>query len=184
MTTEHKKLIEHLPPFLAEYREYRRLFGVLQDEVDDIIAKAEKALNNTFPALADEEGISHWERMLGITPVVASPLDDRREVIRMKLAGERPYTFRKLTELLDKLLGVDGYHIEETAAFEMTVLVALTSRIQYAAAEDLLNRILPANISLTLGLLYRQHDYFNGIYTHDQMAAYTHAGLREVIPDE
>lgn len=181
---EHKPLIEYLPPFLAEYREYRRLFAVLQDEISEkprsILKRTEAALDNTFIALADEEGIRHWEKMLSIVPSVEATIEDRREIIRMKLVGERPYTYRKLEELLDKLLGSGGYHMEMTGDYEMTVLVELTSKYQYAAAVDLLTRILPANIKCNVGLRYRQYSYFNGIYTHDQMAQYTHSGLKEV----
>ena len=185
MAIEHKPLIEYLPPFLAEYREYRRLFSVLWDEISEddtsILNRTEAALNNTFAALADEDGIKHWERMLSIVPSVEATLNDRREIIRMKLVGDRPYTFRKLGELLDKLLGAGQYVMEMTGTFELALQVELTSRFQYAAAVDLLNKIVPANIDCTVSLRYNQHQKYSGIYTHNQMAEYTHAELKEAI---
>lgn len=182
---EHKALIDYLPPFLAEYREYKRLFTALQEELSEkpnsILNRVEAALDNTFIATADAEGVKQWEAMLGIVPSLESTLDDRREVVRMRLVGERPYTMIKLRELLDKLLGIGRYSLEMTGPYEMELQIELVSKFQFAAAEDLIKRILPANILCRIGLRYRQNDYFNGKYTHDQMSKYTHSGLKEVI---
>lgn len=183
MAIEHKPLIDYLPPFLAEYREYRYLFDALWGEISEndqsILDRIESALNDTFIASVDEAGIRRWEKMLSIIPSVEASLEDRREIIRMKLVGERPYTYEKLEELLNKLLGEDQYVMQMTSAYELSVLVELTSRFQYAAAVDLLNKIVPANIGVNVGLRYNQHNKYIGIYTHDQMAAYTHQQLKE-----
>lgn len=188
MAIDHKKLIDYLPPFLAEYREYRRLFSAVQGEISEndnsILEQTEIALNNTFLALTNEAGIRHWERMLSIVPSVEATLEDRREVIRMKLVGERPYTFRKLKEMLDKLLGADSYQMYMSGPYEITVLVELTSRFQYAAAVDLIRRIIPANIGCNISLRWMQHKDYNGRYRHNEMTPYTHSGLKEGITNE
>ncbi len=185
MAIEHKPLIEYLPPFLAEYREYRRLLDALWGEISEneqsILNRIESALNDTFIASVDETGIRRWEKMLSIVPSVEASLEDRREIIRMKLVGERPYTYEKLEELLDKLLGAGQYVMQMPSAYELSFLVELTSRFQYAAAVDLINKIVPANIVVTVGLRYNQQSKYIGIYTHDQMAAYTHQQLKEEV---
>ena len=57
MAIEHKPLIDYLPPFLAEYREYRYLFDALWGEISEndqsILDRIESALNDTFIASVD-----------------------------------------------------------------------------------------------------------------------------------
>lgn len=182
---EHKLLIEYLPPFLQEYREYRRLFTALQEEISEgeqsILGRIETALDDTFIVTATAEGIQRWEQMLGVIPSVESTLDDRREVIRMKLVGERPYTMIKLREILDKLLGVNRYTLKFVGPYELKLQIELTSKFQRAAAADLIERIIPANILCNITLRYRKYNYFNKKYSHNQMSKYTHSGLKEVI---
>lgn len=182
---EHKLLIEYLPPFLQEYREYRRLFTALQEEISEgeqsVLRRIEAALDDTFISTATAEGIRRWEQTLSIVPSLESTLDDRREVVRMKLVGERPYTMIKLREMLDKLLGIDRYTLEFVGPYELKLQIELTSKFQRAAATDLIERIIPANILCNITLRYRQYNYFNQKYTHNQMSTHTHSGLKEVI---
>lgn len=182
---EHKLLIDYLPPFLREYREYRRLFTALQSEISEgehsVLRRTEAALDDTFIATATAEGIQRWEQVLSIVPSLESTLDDRREVVRMKLVGERPYTMIKLREMLDKLLGVNRYTLEFVGPYELKLQIELTSKFQRAAATDLIERIIPANILCTITLRYRQYNYFDKKYTHNQMSKYTHSELKEVI---
>lgn len=178
---EHKKLIEYLPPFLAEYREYRRLFAVLQAEEDAILQRVDKALTSTYIAIADGEGVARWEGMLGIVPNAQETLEDRRESIKMKLAGSKPYTYRKLVEILDGLLGEGEYQLNMVPEeFRLTVLVELTSRFQQEAVDNLLKRIVPANMICIVGVRYRQYGELKP-YSHEDLSAYTYYDLREGV---
>lgn len=182
MAIEHKPLIEYLPQFLQEYREYQELFRVLWDEISEdensILDRTDKALKDTYISEADANGIAKWERMLGIVPNAEETLDERRENIRSKMAGRRPFTYRKLQEILDDLVGPGEYTIAMTDTFILTVKVALTSKYVRGSAETLIRKVAPANIELVMSLMYRQQqDLFQ--YTHAQLSAYTHDDLRE-----
>lgn len=183
MAIEHKPLIEYLPPFLAEYREYQRLFDVLWDEISEkngsILKRTDRALMNTFITEADLDGVRRWEQMLHIVPNAEETLEERREDIRIKMAGRRPFTFRKMQEILDDLIGAGEYSMEMTDTFELTIKVALTSKYQRKAVQTLARSVVPANIVLALDLLYHQQLEYDGIYTHAQLASYTHSQLRE-----
>ena len=187
MAIEHKPLIEYLPPFLAEYREYQRLFAVLWDEISEkqnsILKRTDRALLDTFIAEADAAGIKRWEQMLHIVPNAEETLDERRENIRTRMAGRRPFTYRKLKEILDDLVGDGEYTMEMTDTFELTIKLALTSKYQRGSVQTLVRKIAPANIDLAISLMYHQHSEYINIMTHADMAEYTHADLREGVTE-
>lgn len=186
MAIEHKPLIDYLPPFLAEYREYKRLFSVLWGEISEnqnsILNRIEELKNNAFISLTNLQGIQHWERMLEIIPNAGATLEDRRELVKTRMFGDRPYTYEKLCELLDKLLGPGQHHIE-IEGYTITVLIELTVKNQFAAVAAMLEKIVPANMICVVGLRYRQNDDLTE-YIHNELKKYKHIALREEVLDE
>lgn len=183
---EHKPLIEYLPPFLAEYREYKRIMDVVWDEISEdegsILERIDRGLQNTFIEDADLEGIKRWEQMLSIIPDADMTLNDRKEVVRVRMAGRRPFTFRRMEELLEQLTGVDEYSAEMTGTYQLFIRVAITSKYKRGAVTDLLKQILPANIEVTVELMYHQYLELEE-YTHGDLTAFTHHDLREEVLD-
>lgn len=187
MAIEHKPLIEYLPDFLAEYREYQLIFGVLWNEISEkdnsILKRTDRALLDTFISETDLAGVKRWEQMLHIVPNAEETLAERRESIRSKMAGRRPFTLRKLKEILDGLVGVGEYTMEMTGTFQLTIKMALTSKYQRGSVQALVRKVAPANVQLVMDLLYRQHKDLAPL-THAQLASYTHTELREGVLNE
>lgn len=177
---EHKKLIDYLPPFLAEYREYKRLNASLQKEVNSILEKTENALNDTFVNLATLDGIKRWENMLGIIPSADATIEERRAAIEFKLNTTLPYTFKALKHMLDNLLGADQYWMGMTDVFELTIMIELTSSYMQDTVSTMVAKIIPANIGLRIELRFIQHLTYNDIYKHKELAQYNHEYLRTV----
>lgn len=177
---EHKKLIDYLPPFIAEYREYRRLFAALQEEDDSILGKISDSLNDTYVDLATLKGIERWENMLSIVPDSEATLEERRAAIRFRMNITLPYTLKALRKMLDDLVGPGNYYCEMTGEFELTVMVDVASSYMRNAVNTMLAKIIPANIGLTIGIRYVQHLTYNDIYIHGDMSQYDHTYLRTV----
>lgn len=181
---EHKRLIDYLPPFLAEYREYKRIMNVIWYEISEkngsILKRADRLLMNTFVDETDLEGVKRWEKLLNIIPDAEMTLEDRRESVKVKLAGRRPFTKRKLEEILNQIAGAGEYTAVMTDTFQLTVKLAITSKYKRGAVSDLIRQIAPANIELIVDLLYHQHEEFED-YTHGDLSVYTHHDLREEV---
>lgn len=137
---------------------------------------------NQFIAYAGEYGLSQWESMLDIIPKSNDTLEDRRFRILTYLKGNRPYTDEKLEELLDDLCGSVGYVIErDYNAFTFTFKLNLGVKSQMDSAADMLERIIPKNLLLTVTLNYNRHCDLRQKFTHGEMKAYTHKSLREDV---
>jgi len=90
--------------------------GEDEDDVPEPIAglyfKIFQAFRDAFISLASDEGIIEWERVLEIhdTPVIDnSNREARRERVKMRLHDFPPYTENYVCQILDEILGVDGY---------------------------------------------------------------------------
>lgn len=155
----------------AENTEFATLWNVLCD-----------IFNNQFITYATENGLKQWEKMLDLVPKATDSLDDRRFRILTFLKGNRPYTYKKLCDLLDELCGTGGYEITtDFANYSMTFKLNLGVKSQLESAEEMLERIVPKNILLTITLNFNRHIDIKALYTHAQCAQHTHQSLREDV---
>lgn len=139
-------------------------------------------LKNGFISTAADYGLTQWESILDIVPKVDDSLDDRRFRILTYLKGNRPYTYEKLCEMLDELCGADGYKLDlDTNAYSIVVKVNLGVKSQRDSVAELMERIVPKNLLLTVTLNYNRHIDLKAKFTHGAMRAYTHKSLREDV---
>lgn len=173
-----------------------KFLPAVTDQCNDIVAltKAESGelqniwnnlcdiFNNQFIVYATEYGLEQWETMLDLVPKATDSLDDRRFRILTFLKGNRPYTYQKLLTLLDDLCGTGGYEITyDWNAYSLTVKLNLGVKSQLASAIEMLERIVPENLLLTVTLNYNRHTDIKALYTHAQCAKHTHQSLREDV---
>lgn len=155
MAIEHKPLIEYLPPFLAEYREYRRLFDVLWDEISEkdgsILERTDLALKNTFIEEADLEGIKHWEAMLDIVPPAGSTLEERRRIVAATWIGVMPINRDGVIEIVKAYSGHGGNAFwEDTGVLRVEFDNTEMNPVSIGLMKSILRQRLPANIFINL----------------------------------
>lgn len=177
----NRKLINYLPPFMQEYREMATIMETEQFEIDRLWLEAENALADQFLMEATVNGVKRWESMLGISPKDTDTLDERRFRILTKLNQELPYTLRKLEQVLINLCGVGGYFIEVNAnEHHILVKLGVGNHNNYSEVENLLIKMIPANMTHQIELMYNTHIIL-GQFTHTQLSAYNHYHLRNEV---
>ena len=177
-----RNLIDYIPPFLRDVREYKAILeDAEQPEMVLIWDAAKNALNDQFIVDATENGISRWEKILGIIPKATLTLDERKFTILTKINEQLPFTITTLNERLTSLCGKDGYSLTlDNTNYTLDVKVALTAKNNFEDVNSLLQRIVPANLVVTLSLRYNQYETMAKL-THEQLKAYTHYGLRNEV---
>ena len=176
-----RKLINYLPLFMQEYREMAVIMETEQSEIDHLWTVAEDALADQFILYATESGVARWESMLGISPKATDSLDERRFRILTKLNQELPYTLRKLEQALTNLCGNGGFSINLKAAeYHIELKLALTNVNNYQEVVDLLTKMIPANLTYFVQIMYNSNDTL-AQFTHSQLMAYTHEKLRNEV---
>jgi hypothetical protein len=176
-----RKLIDYLPHFMQTYREMATIMETEQTEIDRLWLEAENALVDQFILEATENGVKRWESMLGISSKDTDSLDERKFRILTKLNQELPYTLRKLEQALSNLCGKGNYSVEIKAAeYHVEVKLALANENNYQEVEKLLTKMVPANMTQYIQIMYNRHSIWM-VYTHSQLAAYTHQKLKSEV---
>lgn len=174
-------LIEYLPGVLREIKEFKALSAVENTEVIRLWEELENLLDDQFVNDSTLNGVKRWERILGIKALDTDTLSDRKFRILTRLNEQLPYTYTNLEAQLNLLCGRDGYKlILDSSAYALTVKVALTVKKKYAEVSNLLDRVVPCNIVITLLLMYNQNSTLHQ-YTHVQLRHKTYGELREEV---
>lgn len=174
-------LLDYLPGILREIKEFRTLTEVENPEVIAVWDGLESVLNNQFVNDSTVNGIKRWEKILGIKPMDTDTLDDRKFRVLSRLNEQLPYTYKGLEEQLTLLCGKDGYRlIPDFEKYSLTVKVALTAKKKFSEIGNLLDRVVPCNIVITLLIMYNQYKTLKR-FTYRQLREYTHKQLREEV---
>lgn len=127
---------------------------------------------------ADEYACSRWEKMLGIVPANDMTLDDRQFNIYTKLYQDTPYSIGKLREILDYLVGETDYALTRDVVNKtISVKLSLGSRFKANAVQDLLDKIVPADMILNISVAYTTNENMSK-YTHNDLSTYTHNEIK------
>ena len=176
-----KSLIEYLPGVLRTVREYKALTSAEDPEFALLYSNVRSALDDQFVMFASEHGVQRWESILSIVPKATLTLDERKFTILARLAEQLPYTIRMLLRMLNELCGPDGFKLGiYTDEYALAIKIALTAVNNIADVGMMLRRVCPANLSISLTIMYNTHAVLSR-FTHAQLSAYTHDRLRNEV---
>lgn len=175
-----RKLIDYLPPFIQQYKEIKTIMDAEQFTIEVMWNDTENVFADQFVQDATENGVSRYEKILGITPKGTYTLEERKFNILARMNEQLPYTMKQLHNSLASLVGEDGYTLKLDAnSYKLTVKLALSNENNIEAVEQLLYKMLPANIKSVVAM-FNTHIIVSAL-THGQLATYTHKQLREDI---
>lgn len=166
---------------VKESEEFKEIAAAENPEFYLVWQAFERVLNNQFLDTMDDFGLGKWEKFLKITPLATDTFGDRRFRIKALLMGDLPYTMRSLINKLNNICGQGNVQVNYIKSdFLLEIKIALEAKEQKAAVGVLLKRILPANIILSLDLLYNKHETLAD-FRHSELKRYTHNELRSEV---
>lgn len=166
---------------IQKVKEFEVLGLIEDDEVSSLNKELSNLIDDQFIETATEKGIARREKILKITPFADDTLDSRRFRVMSKWGDGLPYTYRSLNERLTQLCGKGGYTIElNHGEYTLKIKVELTAKRMEQEVNQMVRKMAPANILVTVELRYRQHKELTK-YTHRELAAYKHKQLREDV---
>ena len=178
---EFKNIIEYLPEYFREYKEVQAVIKAEQKKLTNAYNSIFEALDNTFIASANEDGIKRFENILGIKALDSSTLEERRLIVMSRYNKENVCTEETLRKKLSDLLGEDNFSIDiDNANYTVDVRVALESKRSYDEAVLLVEKMVPANMAINVDLKYNKHIML-AEKTHQELSAYTHEQLRKDV---
>ncbi len=138
-------LIQYLPGFLQEIREFRELSKAENPEFKRLYEDIDALLNNGFIHTADLQGVKRWEKLLRITAPTSS-MEGRKAALLGKWNRTIPYTMVRLYEYLDALTARKNYHISFPEEYRMELVAEDLSWDTLRTMRELIGAMLPANM--------------------------------------
>lgn len=138
-------LIQYLPGFLQEIREFRELSKAENPEFKRLYEDIDALLNNGFIRTADLQGVKRWEKLLRITALTSS-IEGRKAALLGKWNRTIPYTMTRLYEYLDALTARKNYHISFPEEYRMELVAEDLSWDTLRTMRELIGAMLPANM--------------------------------------
>lgn len=147
---ERKKLIDLLPEFVQQFKEFKEIMEAEDEQMDLIDKNVQRILNNAFIADCDEYGIKKYEALLNITPIADDTLESRKSRVLLQWNDALPYTYRTLIKRLDTFCGPGNYEIEsDLKNYTLMLKTHLSMPGQVQELEKMIDCIIPFNIVVT-----------------------------------
>lgn len=173
-------LVSYLPPFLQTYKEQTATLTAANPEFSLVWNAVDRVLKNMFIETADEYGISHFEKMLNITPAVEASLELRRTKVKTRWLNKLPYTVNMLNSKLIELYGEGTFSISANG-YELSVVLYFQLEGQEGQLEDLAQMIagmVPAGVAASV--IYEK-GFTGSIYVGGRMSTAEVTTLRQVV---
>lgn len=174
-------ILEHWPSMFQQLAEFIEIAKAENPNLEYIWNKIEEILDNQFIVSANEEGLKRYEKILKINVPATDTVETRRFRLLTKYQEQNPFTYRVLENLLNSLLGEGKYVlIRNVGDKTLTVKIELTVKGQFDSVCDMLERIVPQNMVLSVEIRFNQHYKFESM-THEQLSTFIHQQLREDV---
>ncbi len=146
------KLIEYMPPFLKDIREFNKIFDAEDIELEELDYNVKKMLTEVIVKTADSYGLDRYEKIYKINNI-SNNIEIRRINILNKLNDILPFTLKWLYNKLEEALGKGNFNIDidyDNYSIKITIL-GLSMEIADIYRENLRQQ-LPANMVITFEL--------------------------------
>ena len=88
---------------------------------------------------------------------------------------------RKLEQVLTVICGAGNFSINlQPDKYHIEIKLALANRNNYNEVEDVLKKMIPANMTQGVQIMYNSHNVLKK-FTHAEMTTYTHEQLRNEV---
>ena len=161
-----KRLLSYLPQVLLDTCEFPLLCLAEQPEFDAYVQAAQEVFDSQLIVTAPQKAVERYEKIFGIIAKDTESLEERRLRLIARLNERLPYTVRRLREILNNLYGENGYDIEiDHEKYLLTVRFNLSKGSSFS--EELFERIIPANLQLTITLIPPEAYVYVGFWSHE-----------------
>lgn len=169
---ENINILDYLPDVIKEIKEFDAIATAENPEINNLWQNHQKVFDNQFISTLDADGCTRWEKMLGLTSSTTQTLETRRLQILTKINTSLPYTIRQLENILTGICGND-YEINlDNTNYTLDIFLNLSVRNQFNYVYEMLKKIVPANLVLTVSLKYNKYMQIRP-YTYSVLINYT-----------
>lgn len=162
-------------------KEFQAIAEAIDPEISDLNKKVSAMIDDQFIETATLKGVARREKILKIQPFADDTLDSRKFRIKSQWNDQLPYTYVRMLQKLNNLVGQDGY---ESALnydkYTLNIKINLGQKRMINDINTIVQKMTPANIVIVVELRYNRHIDL-AAYTHQKLSLRTHQELRKEI---
>lgn len=180
-------LLNYWMPVLRQIREFKEIANAEDQEIRYLLEACDSALRNFFIPTADEQGISRFEKLLGIFPDEGTDLETRRLVVLTAWASKETYTDDWLYNKLSSLCGGEVNITPNYEEYSVDIAVECGVRGVVEILLSLLADTVPCNLVYTLETYVKAQetsDLFTGTAVSTAMSYQLTNDLQGNLPTE
>ena len=167
-----------LPEMLKPIQDLKALCNQYGVELERLYSNILEMLDDQFIITASESVVSKWEERLQIVPKATDTIEERRFRVLTKINDKPPYTFKYVENKLAEFCGRDNFRlILDPELYALSVQLSADSISNTETISLWLKQLIPANLTFTVDRFRSRHSELNA-FTHEEMAAYTHDGIK------
>lgn len=147
-----RNLINHLPPFLREIKDYKEICDTEEIELKNLETKIEEIIREVSVETASSYGLDRYEKILNVIKTTEN-IEERRFKIKSKLVNQLPFNMKWLNNKLRALVGDGNYKITlDSENYSITIQISHIFPDVATVMKNDLRQQLPANLIITVNL--------------------------------
>lgn len=140
-------LLDYLPLFLQMFKELQAIMTSENPEFQFVSDEGDVVLDNTFILHCNEDGISRFEKLMGIYPLPGDTLEVRQQKVLIRWNDTIPYTMKAFLSKIATLQGNDNIQIVfDKDTYTLHVTTHLEKQGQQDDLAYLFETVVPCNI--------------------------------------
>ena len=160
------RMNNYYPPLIQAIEEFRAIIDAEYPEFEMLGGKRTEVMNDFYFETMGESRIAQWETALGITPLVDSTVDDRRDVLIARLRGQGKLNTQLINSIVGAFTGgtANSWFEDNTLFVEITPPPDNKSYKFQNVQNELANKV-PAHIRLVVTRNYYEWQEVYDNYT-------------------
>ncbi len=162
------KIIEYIPDFLKNIREFKIISNLEDKELENIKLQIDNILKEIIVNTSENYGLQRYEKIYNINDI-SNDIEIRRFNIISKINNKIPFTYKWLDNKLKQLVGENNYTIKiEYDNYKIIIsIIYLFGEILDTIKKEL-EELLPANLIIQINLFSNCNIHIAGIIHEKQ----------------
>lgn len=151
------KTIRYLPRHIANIKEYQEITGAYDEMLKLLWQALDLQLQNLDMERMDDDTCNRWAKLLGITFLPDDTIEDKRRIIRGKMASGLPYTEPKMKEVVAAMVGENFYVWDlNRSAKTLRIGILLAEVLNVGAVQEIVRAMAPADVDVEVYIYFNR----------------------------
>lgn len=150
-----QRMINYYPQVISCIQEFRSIIKAEYPEIEELSNGKDKVVNDAYLLTMTEDRIESWEKVLGISPIDDSTLDDRRDTIIARIRGQGKLNTQLISSIVNAFTGgTANSWIEDSVLYVEITPPPDNKQYKFANVEQEISKKVPAHLGFNVSRNY------------------------------